>query len=105
MAREELEALRALRADVYRCLGRRRDALCELLDAATTSGLVPSLVHLRLEALHRGGWGSLCEALAAGELDEDRLRAVVARRPSAPPTATPPARPSSPAGPTPGWPR
>ena len=83
MAREELEALRAFRADVYRCLGRRRDALFELLDAATTSGLVPSLVHLSLEALHRRGWGSLYGALAAGELDAARLRAVVARHPLA----------------------
>jgi|SRR5713101_7096395 len=38
-----LNTLRQFRAGVYDCFGARRDALFELLDAATVAGLVPSL--------------------------------------------------------------
>ena len=58
------DTLRAFRAEVYRSLGARRDALFEALDAATTVGPVPSLAYLSLAALHRRGWGSLYAALA-----------------------------------------
>ena len=76
-----LNALRAFRARVYRRLGARRDALFELLDAATVAGLVPSLAHLSLAAVHRRGWGSLYDALAVGSLDVPALRAWVGRDP------------------------
>ncbi len=66
--------LRQFRAGVYRRFGARRDALFELLDAATVAGLVPSLAYLSLTAVHRRGWGSLYDALAAGTLDEAALR-------------------------------
>jgi hypothetical protein len=69
--------LRAFRAGVHGRFGARRDALLELLDAATVVGLVPSLVHLSLAALHRRGWGSLYAALAEGRLDEPALRELV----------------------------
>jgi hypothetical protein len=73
--------LRAFRAGVYACLGARRDALFEALDAATTTGRVPSLAYLSLAALHRRGWGSLSAALAAGRLDAPALRNLVGRHP------------------------
>ena len=69
--------LRRFRAGVYRSFGARRDALFELLDAATVAGLVPSLVHLSLTAVHRRQWGSLYGALAAGTLEVPALRGLV----------------------------
>jgi hypothetical protein len=73
--------LRAFRARVYSRLGARRDALFELLDAATVVGLAPSLAHLSLPAVHRRGWGSLYAALAAGTMDMPALRELVGRHP------------------------
>jgi hypothetical protein len=71
-------ALHAFRSAVYQGFAARHDALFELLDAALTAGLAPSLVHLSLEASHRRGWGSLYAALAAGRIDDAALRALVA---------------------------
>jgi hypothetical protein len=51
------------------------------LDAATVAGLVPSLAHLSLPAVHRRGWGSLYAALAAGSMDLPALRELVGRHP------------------------
>ncbi len=51
-------SLRRFRAGVYGAFGARRDALFELLDAATVAGLVPSLAHLSLTAVHRRRCGS-----------------------------------------------
>src|SRR5438552_94028 len=76
-----LNTLRQFRAGVYDCFGARRDALFELLDAATVAGLVPSLAHLSLPAVHRRGWGSLYAALAAGSIDAPALRELVGRYP------------------------
>jgi hypothetical protein len=73
--------LRAFRAEVYRALGARRDALFEALDAATTVGPVPSLPYLSLTALPRRRWGSLYAALAEGSLDIAALRTLVGRHP------------------------
>src|SRR5437764_7106367 len=73
--------LRAFRAGVYTCLGARRDALFEALDAATTVGPVPSLAYLSLAALHRRGWGSLYAALAEGGLEVPALRELVGQYP------------------------
>jgi hypothetical protein len=74
-------SLRRFRAGVYGAFGARRDALFELMDAATVAGLVPSLAHLSLTAVHRRGWGSLYDALAAGTLDTAALRRLVGRWP------------------------
>jgi hypothetical protein len=74
-------ALQAFRTGVYRRLGARRDALFEVLDAATSVGPVPSLPYLSLAALHRRGWGSLYAALAEGRLDVPALRELVGRHP------------------------
>src|SRR5215216_1695068 len=73
--------LSAFRAELYACLGARRDALFEALDAATTVGPVPSLPYLSVAALHRRGWGSLYAALAAGSMEVPALRALVGRYP------------------------
>ena len=74
-------SLRRFRAGVYGALRARRDALFELLDAATVAGLVPSLAYLSLTAVHRRGWGSLYDALAVGTMDAPALREVVGRWP------------------------
>jgi hypothetical protein len=76
-----LQTLQGFRRGVYARFGARRDALFELLDAATVAGLVPSLAHLSLTAIHRRGWGSLYDALAAGTLDEAALRDLVGQYP------------------------
>jgi hypothetical protein len=73
--------LRQFRAGVYNRFGARRDALFDLLDAATVAGLVPSLAYLSLTAVHRRGWGSLYDALAVGTMDEPALRAFLGRWP------------------------
>ena len=72
-------ALRDFRTSLYGCLGRRADALFELGDAILTAGPRPSLAHLSLAVPHRRGWGSLYAALQHGQLDEERLRALLAR--------------------------
>lgn len=76
-----LQTLQAFRQGIYRRLGVRRDALFELLDAATVAGLVPSLAYLSLTPVHRRGWGSLYDALAAGTLDEAALRDLLGQYP------------------------
>src|SRR5438067_5476159 len=74
-------SLRRFRAGVYGAFGARRDALFDLLDAATVAGLVPSLAYLSLTAVHRRGWGSRYDALATGTLEVPALRGWVARWP------------------------
>jgi hypothetical protein len=81
MAATEVEALRAFRAGVYACLGRRRDALFELLDALLTARSCPSLPHLSLAPGHRRGWGSIYAALRRGHVHAEALRALLLRQP------------------------
>jgi hypothetical protein len=81
MSTDPLATLRDFRADLYACLGQRRDALFELQDALLSSGPVLSPVHLSLEAVHRRGWGSLYAALAQGEINGEALRVLLARHP------------------------
>src|SRR5690349_6711310 len=58
------------RRSLYRCFGRRADALFELADAVLTADApVPSLVELSLEKAFRRGHGALYDALACGEVD------------------------------------
>src|SRR3712207_3028249 len=68
-----LQQLQVFRGGLYRCLGRRRDALFELVDALLAAEAMPSLPHLSLVPIHRRGWGSVYAALAAGEVDVERL--------------------------------
>src|SRR5205823_5020704 len=74
-------SLRQFRAGVYHRFGARRDALFDLVDAATVAGLVPSLAYLSLTPVHRRGWGSLYDALAVGAMDVPALRELVGRWP------------------------
>ena len=76
-----VNTLRQFRAGVYDCFDLRRDALFELLDAATVAGLVPSLAYVSLPPVHRRRWGSLYDALAAGDLDAAALRELIADYP------------------------
>lgn len=76
-----IATLRQFRAGIYQDFDARRDALFELLDAATVAGLVPSLVHLSLTGVHRRSWGSLYDALATGTLGILALRDLVRRWP------------------------
>src|SRR4051812_2533622 len=77
-----IKTLRSFRAGVYRGFGVRRDALFELLEAATVAGLVPSLAYLSLTPVHRRKWGSLYDALVVGTMDVPALRDLVGRSPS-----------------------
>src|SRR3954469_15418149 len=70
--------LRCFREEAFGCLGRRRDALFELVDGLLTTESMPSLPHLSLLPVHRRGWGSVYAALAVGELNAERLAAVLA---------------------------
>jgi hypothetical protein len=79
MGDRTLAALRAFRAAVYACFGRRRAALGDLLDAVVTAGPQPSLAHLSLAPAHRRGWGSLYGALRQGQIDVEALRRVLHR--------------------------
>jgi len=72
-----LQRLREFRGELYRCLGRRRDALFDLVDGLLAAEAMPSLPHLSLVPTHRRGWGSVYAALAAGEVDVERLAAVL----------------------------
>ena len=71
-------ALRGFREEVFGCLGRRRDALFELVDGLLAAESMPSLPHLSLLPVHRRGWGSVYAALAVGEVDAERLATVLA---------------------------
>jgi DDE superfamily endonuclease len=62
-------------------MGRRGDALMDLLDALLCSGRVESLAYLSQSAASRRTWASVYAALAQGRLDAGALRAVLARYP------------------------
>lgn len=67
------------RRDLYRCFGRRADALFELVDAVLTADVpVSSLVELSLEKAFRRGHGALYDALACGEVDVAALAMLLA---------------------------
>lgn len=73
-------ALVEFRAGLYRCFGRRTDALFELVDAVLTAdGPVASLVELSLENVFRRGHGALYDAVACGEVDVAALATLISR--------------------------
>jgi len=81
---EPYDALHAFRRSFYECLHPRADALFELTDAILTADVVvPSPVHLSLQASHRRGWGSFYAALDRGRIDAEALRGLLARHPLA----------------------
>jgi hypothetical protein len=73
------EALGRFREEFYGCLWRRGDALCELADAVLTAPAAGTLPYLSLEPGFRRGHGMICQALAEGRIDEDRLRDLLVR--------------------------
>src|SRR5207249_6983446 len=71
-------ALREFRARLYRCLTARADALFDLCDAILRADhAVTSLVQLSLVPEFRRGHGALYDALAAGQVDEEALAALL----------------------------
>jgi hypothetical protein len=71
-------ALREFRARLYGCLTARPDALFELCDAILCADhAVTSLVQLSLVPAFRRGHGALYDALAAGQVDEEALAALL----------------------------
>ena len=71
-------ALREFRARLYQCLTARPDALSELCDAILCADhAVTSLVQLSLAPEFRRGHGALYDALAAGQVDEEALAALL----------------------------
>jgi hypothetical protein len=70
--------LRRFREEAFSCLGRRRDALFELVDGLLAAESMPSLPHLSLQPVHRRGWGSVYAALALGEVDGARIAQMLA---------------------------
>jgi hypothetical protein len=73
--RDSASALAVLRADLYRRLLVRRDALFEVIEAAACGGATASLPHLSLVPSHRRGHGSVYAALRRGVVHTDGLRA------------------------------
>jgi hypothetical protein len=71
-------ALREFRARLYECLAARPDALFELCDAILCADhAVTSLVQLSLVPAFRRGHGALYAALADGQVDEEKLAALL----------------------------
>jgi hypothetical protein len=74
--------LAAFRGELYRCLGKRPDALFELADAVLCKqDRVHMLAELSLEPEHRRGHGAAYDALNAGRVDAGRLRWALAALP------------------------
>jgi hypothetical protein len=75
---ERLEDLKGFRSALFGCATRRADAWFELVDALLATERLVSLPHLSLEPIHRRGHGSLYAALRHGQVQAERLRAVLA---------------------------
>ena len=71
------QPLRTFRQSVYRSLGRRKDTLFELLEAALGSSGPANLVHLSLAEAFRRRWSSASDALAEGQVYPARCRALI----------------------------
>ena len=80
MATTPAAPLARFRAELYQSvLGRRRDALFELVDAVLTGDDATSLVRHSLAPCFRRGWASVCDALGDGSLDAAALRRLFAQ--------------------------
>jgi hypothetical protein len=66
---------------MYAAFERRRDALGERVDALLTAGPVPPPAHLSVQPVHRRGWGSRYDALAAGQMSVPVLEDLLAAHP------------------------
>jgi hypothetical protein len=72
-----LDTLRQFRQAAYRTLGRRKDTLFELMEAALVSPVRATLVRLSLTPVFRRRWPSACDALADGQVEPARCRALL----------------------------
>ena len=81
METKTLDHLSTFRAAMYTTFERRRDTLFEIVDALLAAGPVLSPPHLSLQSVHRRGWGSLYDALAAGGIEEAAVRNLLAAHP------------------------
>ncbi len=83
--------LATLRQALYdQALGRRKDTLCDLVDAVLTRPGRETLVQRTLAPLFRRGWASAPDALAEGTLDEAACRRLCLSHLTAPPNAARP---------------
>jgi DDE family transposase len=82
-SRVRLSELRTLRTALYGSLGRRRDALFEMIDATSCGGAVDSLPHLSLVPVYQRRHGSVYAALSRGRLNTQELSATFVRHPLA----------------------
>jgi len=64
---------------VYQALGRRKDTLFELLEAALAATGPSNLVHLSLASVFRRRWSSASDGLAEGQVYPARCRALLHR--------------------------
>lgn len=78
-----LGELRTFRAALYWSLGRRCDALFEVIDATSCGGAVDSLPHLSLVPMHQRRHGSVYAALSNGTVNAQQLSATLVRHPLA----------------------
>ena len=77
-----LSLLAGLRLELFRCLGKRPDALLELADAVLCKqDRVHMLAELSLEPECRRGHGAVYDAINAGEVQVARLRRALAGLP------------------------
>src|SRR5258708_12648782 len=83
-----LASLATFRAMAYGAFGRRRDALFELCDTLLTTGPVPALPLLSVQAHYQRRWGSLYDALPVGEISRRTLQQLLAAHPLSPPHPT-----------------
>ncbi len=80
---DTLTSLASFRTAAYGAFSRRQDALCELCDTLLTTGPVPSLPLLSIQPQQQRRWGSLYDALAAGEISNRTLEHLLTRHPLA----------------------
>jgi hypothetical protein len=81
-AHQGRDRLAAFRGGLYRCLGKRPDALFELADAVLCKqGRVHMLAELSLEPECRRGHGAVYDAINAGQVSVRRLRRALASLP------------------------
>jgi hypothetical protein len=64
------------RHEIYRCFGKAKDALFNLVDALASETGARSFPELSLSPLFERTWASLYEALEGGQIDAERLREV-----------------------------
>src|SRR5258708_3506736 len=68
--------LNDFRHEIYRCFGKAKDALFNLVDALGSCAGARSFPELSLSPLFERTWASLYEALEDGQIDAERLREV-----------------------------